>query len=110
MIKSTFWRALALTATLILTGCSHSQPEQEGRPQAWLQPGTRITLPAPGISPAVNSQQLLTGSFNGKTQSLLVMLNAEDQKITLAGLSSVGIRLFLVTYDAKGLRAEQSIV
>ncbi|EHD0885668.1 DUF3261 domain-containing protein, partial [Escherichia coli] len=22
MIKSTFWRALALTATLILTGCS----------------------------------------------------------------------------------------
>lgn len=63
-----------------------------------------------GISPAVNSQQLLTGSFNGKTQSLLVMLNADDQKITLAGLSSVGIRLFLVTYDAKGLRAEQSIV
>lgn len=58
MIKSTFWRAFALTATLILTGCSHSQPEQEGRPQAWLQPGTRITLPAPGISPAVNSQQL----------------------------------------------------
>ncbi len=80
MIKSTFWRAFALTATLILTGCSHSQPEQEGRPQAWLQPGTRITLPAPGISPAVNSQQLLTGSFNGKTQSLLVMLNADDQK------------------------------
>ncbi|EEX6267866.1 lipoprotein, partial [Escherichia coli] len=26
MIKSTFWRAFALTATLILTGCSHSQP------------------------------------------------------------------------------------
>ena len=110
MIKPTFWRAFALTATLILTGCSHSQPEQEGRPQAWLQPGTRITLPAPGISPAVNSQQLLSGSFNGKTQSLLVMLNADDQKITLAGLSSVGIRLFLVTYDAQGLRAEQSIV
>ena len=38
------------------------------------------------------------------------MLNADDQKITLAGLSSVGIRLFLVTYDAQGLRAEQSIV
>ena len=93
MIKSTFWRALALTATLILTGCSHSQPEQEGRPQAWLQPGTLITLPAPGISPAVNSQQLLTGSFNGKTQSLLVMLNAEDQKITLAAVSYTHLTL-----------------
>ncbi|HAT3924888.1 TPA: DUF3261 domain-containing protein [Citrobacter amalonaticus] len=95
---------------LILTGCSHSQKPQEGRPQAWLEPGTRVTLPAPGISPAVNAQQLLTGSFNGKTQSLLVMLNADDKKITLAGLSSVGIRLFLVTYDDKGLHTEQSIV
>ena len=62
------------------------------------------------ISPAVNAQQLLTGRFNGKTQSLLVMLNADDKKITLAGLSSVGIRLFLVTYDDKGLHTEQSIV
>ncbi len=101
--------ALCLFA-LILTGCSHSQKAQEGRPQAWLEPGTRVTLPAPGISPAVNAQQLLTGRFNGKTQSLLVMLNADDKKITLAGLSSVGIRLFLVTYDDKGLHTEQSIV
>lgn len=110
MIKPTLWRTAALVATLILTGCSHSQQEQEGRPQAWLEPGTRVTLPAPGISPAVSSQQLLTGSFNGKTQSLLVMLNADDKKLTLAGLSSVGIRLFLVTYDEKGLHSEQSIV
>ena len=88
MIKQTFWRTAALVATLLLASCSHSQPEQKGRPQAWLEPGTRVTLPTPGISPAVNSQQLLTGSFNGKTQSLLV----------------------LVTYDEKGLHTEQSII
>lgn len=102
--------ALALIAALFLAGCSHSQPAPEGRPQAWLEPGTRVTLPPPGISPAISSQQLLTGRFNGHTQSLLVMLNADDKKLTLAGLSSVGIRLFLVTYDEKGLHAEQSIV
>lgn len=110
MITSTFRHIAALATILLLAGCSHSQKPQDGRPQAWLEPGTRVTLPAPGISPAVDSQQLLTGRFNGKTQSLLVMLNADDQKITLAGLSSVGIRLFLVTYDEKGLQAEQSIV
>ena len=48
MIKPTFWRAFALTATLILTGCSHSQPEQEGRPQAWLQLARASPLPATG--------------------------------------------------------------
>ncbi|MGF7448623.1 DUF3261 domain-containing protein, partial [Klebsiella michiganensis] len=37
MIKPTFWRAIALIATLILAGCSSSQPEQQGRPQAWLE-------------------------------------------------------------------------
>jgi len=106
-----FCRATALIAALLLAGCSHSTQNTDGkRPQAWLQPGTKVTLPAPGISPAVNSQQLLTGSFNGQTQSLLVMLNADAHKITLAGLSSVGIRLFLATYDENGISTEQSII
>ena len=105
-----FYRAVALTAALLLAGCSHSTDTQETRPQARLQPGTRVTLPPPGISPAVSSQQLLTGSFNGQTQSLLVMLNADAHKVTLAGLSSVGIRLFLATYDETGIHTEQSIV
>ncbi len=102
--------SLLVAAALILAGCSHVHKPQASRPQAWLAPGARVTLPAPGISPSVSSQQLLTGSFNGKTQSLLVMLNADDKKLTLAGLSSVGIRLFLVTYDQQGVHTEQSIV
>ncbi|QCE21929.1 DUF3261 domain-containing protein [Enterobacter bugandensis] len=104
------YRAVALAAALLLAGCSHSTDTKETRPQAWLQPGTKVTLPPPGISPAVSSQQLLTGSFNGQTQSLLVMLNADAHKVTLAGLSSVGIRLFLATYDESGIHTEQSIV
>ncbi len=106
-----FWQACALGATLLLAGCSHSTKQDEnGRPQAWLEPGARVTLPAPGITPSVSSQQLLTGTFNGQTQSLMVMLNADEKKVTLAGLSSVGIRLFLATYDDKGLHTEQSII
>jgi hypothetical protein len=105
-----FYRAVALAAALLLAGCSHSTNTKETRPQAWLQPGTKVTLPPPGISSAVSSQQLLTGSFNGQTQSLLVMLNADAHKVTLAGLSSVGIRLFLATYDETGIHTEQSIV
>ena len=115
MIRPIFHRlkqapAAILAVAMLLTGCSHSSPENDVRPQAWLEPGTRVTLPAPGISPALSSQQLLTGSFNGNTQSLLVMLNADSQKVTLAGLSSVGIRLFLATYDETGIHTEQSIV
>ena len=105
-----FYRAAVLFVAMLLAGCSHSNNTDSARPQAWLQPGTKVTLPPPGITPAVSSQQLLTGSFNGQTQSLLVMLNADAHKVTLAGLSSVGIRLFLATYDATGIHTEQSIV
>lgn len=99
-----------LAALLMLAGCSHSTANDSKRPSAWLQPGTRVVLPAPGISPAINTQQLLTGTFKGTSQSLMVLLNADDKKLTLAGLSSVGIRLFLVTYDETGIHSEQSIV
>jgi len=105
-----FYRAAALAATLLLAGCSHSTDTEGTRPQAWLQPGTQVTLPPPRITPAIRSQQLLTGRFNGQTQSLLVLLNADGQKVTLAGLSSVGIRLFLATYDGTGIHTEQSVV
>ncbi len=109
-MMNAFYRAAALAATLLLAGCSHSTDTEETRPLAWLQPGTQVTLPPPGISPAIRSQQLLTGRFNGQTQSLLVLLNADGQKVTLAGLSSVGIRLFLATYDNTGIHTEQSVV
>ncbi|WP_436893480.1 DUF3261 domain-containing protein [Siccibacter turicensis] len=105
------WRAGALCAVFFLTACSHTQrSDGAATPQAWLEPGVRVTLPAPGISPSVSSQQLLSGRFNGQIQSLLVMMDADDKKLSLAGLSSVGIRLFLVTYDAQGIHTEQSIV
>ncbi|MEX3021766.1 DUF3261 domain-containing protein [Kluyvera sp. STS39-E] len=103
-------KAVIVLSALLLAACSHPQPQNSARPQAWLEPGTRVTLPPPGISTPLSAQQLLTGSFNGSSQSLLVILNADEKKVTLAGLSSVGIRLFLLTYDDKGLHSEQSIV
>ena len=109
-MMNAFYRVAALAATLLLAGCSHSTDTEETRPLAGLQPGTQVTLPPPGITPAIRSQQLLTGRFNGQTQSLLVLLNADGQKVTLAGLSSVGIRLFLATYDNTGIHTEQSVV
>ena len=98
--------ALLLMLSLLLSGCAkHDSPSE--RPTAWLKPGVRITLPAPGISPAFQQQQLLTGHAKGKTQSLLVLLSADSQQVSLAGLSSLGIRLFRVTYDKNGIHTQQ---
>ncbi|CAM3406413.1 MULTISPECIES: DUF3261 domain-containing protein [Yersinia] len=99
---------LAMSLALMLTACA-TKPA-DNRPQAWLKPGVKVSLPAPGITPAVNEQQLLTATVKGKQQSLLVLLNADRQQLSLVGLSSLGIRLFKLTYDTQGIESEQSIV
>ncbi|CCG86909.1 DUF3261 domain-containing protein [Erwinia piriflorinigrans] len=102
-------RLLALMCCAwLLTGCADRA--DPARPQAWLKPGVRVILPPPQIAPPFSQQQLLTGRFKGKQQSLLVLLSADGQQLTLAGLSSLGIRLFRVTYDANGIHSEQSLV
>lgn len=103
------WRApLILLCVLTLTACASVADGQ--RPQAWLKPGVRITLPAASITPSINEQQLLSATVKGKQQSLLVLLNADSEQLSLVGLSSLGIRLFMVTYDQQGIHTEQSIV
>ena len=97
-----------LCAVLLLSGCARNADDT--RPQAWLKPGVRVMLPAPGINPPFSQQQLLSGSFKGKQQSLLVLLSADSQRLTLVGLSSLGIRLFRVSYDDRGIHREQSLV
>lgn len=97
-----------ILALLLLAGCMSDQ--NQSQPKAWLKRGTKVTLPAPTLASPLHHQQLLTATVNDKQQSLLVMLDIDGQKITLAALSPVGIRLFKVTYDATGIHTEQSIV
>lgn len=103
-IKPNLFIALML---LLLSGCtllSHNS-----QPTAWLKPGVQITLPAPLLEHPIRRQQLLTATVNGKSDSLLTLMNADGKQLTLAGLSPLGIRLFKVTYSSKGIETEQSI-
>ncbi|CDL86541.1 DUF3261 domain-containing protein [Xenorhabdus cabanillasii] len=101
-------RLFILSLVCLLTACTNLP--KHGTPNAWLKPGVRISLPEPGIMPAINEQQLLTATVNGKPQSLIVLLNANEHQLSLAGLSSLGIRLFRLNYDKDGIHAEQSLV
>ncbi|MDX7997953.1 DUF3261 domain-containing protein [Xenorhabdus sp. Reich] len=104
-------RLFILSLICLLAGCtSFLQSIPSHSPSAWLKPGVRVSLPAPTITPAINEQQLLTATMKGKQQSLIVLLSANEQHLSLAGLSSLGIRLFKLDYDQNGIHAEQSIV
>src|SRR5476649_100552 len=97
---------LPLLLVMLLTACA-GEPKA---PSAWLKPGVVTRLPAPGIDPAISEQQLLTATVQCRQQSLLVLLNADRRQLTLVGLSSLGIRLFTLTYDQQGVHTVQSVV
>lgn len=105
MIKA---KGLLITVALLLAGCA-SHPDGDSLPKAWLKPGVRVSLPSPVLNEKLDQQQLLTGTVDGKQQSLLVLLNADGQTLQLAGLSPLGIRLFKVRYDSRGVHTEQTI-
>lgn len=99
-------RLFSLLMLVLIAGCV-SQTERT--PSAWLKPGVKVELPSPGLDVPMSEQQLLTAKVKGKSHSLIALLDVNQERISLAGLSSLGVRLFLVTYDSSGIRTEQSI-
>ncbi|NUU65384.1 DUF3261 domain-containing protein [Enterobacteriaceae bacterium BIT-l23] len=101
-------RGALLALSLALSACSNHDDSQ-GRPEAWLKPGVEVTLPAPTQIVPFSAQQLLTAQVDGQTHSLVVVLEADGQRLRLAGLSPLGVRLFSLNYDERGVKTEQAI-
>lgn len=96
-----------LLCLLILAGCnSHSN---KNIPQAWLKIGTKVVLPDPELSPPLTAQQLLTTRMHDKSHALLTILEAKDRRVSLIGLSTLGIKLFTITYTYQHIETEKNI-
>ena len=102
---------LFLTATALLllqTGCvTRTRPLSV--PIANLDTQTQIKLPPPTLSaPAATlyREQLLHATANGRTHTLHTVLEIDGQKIKLAGLTTLGLRLFRLTYENQSIQVE----
>lgn len=104
-------RGLLLPIVLLgalLTGCAGSSSTADA-PSAWLKPGTRVALPLPALAEPFSQQQLLTAEVKGQRHTMMVLLNADGQRLTLVGMSPLGIRLFNLVYDEQGIHSRQFI-
>ncbi len=98
-------KCLLLIVVLFTTACTTKNPA----PKAWISKDIQVNLPEPHRATALHTQQLLLTTVDDKTHSLIVLLDADKDQISLVGLSPLGIRLFKATYDQNGIRSEQSI-
>lgn len=95
---------LPLLLAALLGACA-APPAPENR--AYLAPGASLVLPTPVRDQPLYRQQLLSAHSRGGEHQLLTVLEADGQRLTLAGLTPSGIRLFRLGYDGKHIQTEQ---
>ena len=104
-------RCLSWVCVLVLwlTGCASTTTPEVSRPEANLTPEVVVPLPAPIRDSPLHVEQILTAQIKGQTNghSLLVVMEADGQRLSLVGFSLLGVRLFRVEYGVDGIRVEQ---
>lgn len=108
-MRSRISLALVGALTLWLAGCASTTPPESTRPEANLTPQVVVPLPAPTRDSPLHVEQILTAQIKGQTNghSLLVVMEADGQRLSLVGFSLLGVRLFRVDYGVDGIRVEQ---
>jgi hypothetical protein len=97
----TFQFVKVLMVTCLLSGCAvFDKSEVTGQPVA-------IPL-APPVGPARRIVQQITAVWPGRQETLLCVLELDEQRIAMAGLSNDGLSLFNLTYDGKKLELYKS--
>ena len=104
-------RCLSWVCVLVLwlTGCASTTTPEVSRPEANLTPEVVVQLPSPIRAVPLHVEQILTAQIKGQTNghSLLVVMEADGQRLSLVGFSLLGVRLFRVEYGNDGIRVEQ---
>ncbi|WP_448007573.1 DUF3261 domain-containing protein [Aeromonas caviae] len=104
-------RCLSWVCVLVLwlTGCASTTTPEVSRPEANLTPEVVVQLPSPIRAVPLHVEQILTAQIKGQTNghSLLVVMEADGQRLSLVGFSLLGVRLFRVEYGVDGIRVDQ---
>ena len=104
-------RSLSWLCVLVvwLTGCASTTAPEAAKPEANLTPEVVVPLPSPSRATPLHVEQILTARIQGQSSghSLLVVMEADGQRLSLVGFSLLGVRLFRVEYGMDGIRVEQ---
>ncbi|MDR0535657.1 MAG: DUF3261 domain-containing protein [Puniceicoccales bacterium] len=98
-------RVLVFLLSFVLLGACATV----GTSQPVFQPSPKefATLPKPAIARPFHREQLLVAKTDGGIHSLQTILDADGEKITFAGVSTLGARLFKIVYTSGQIEVEQ---
>ena len=89
----------SILITLTCTACSGSSRDNAQTQKVFLEPNQSVVLPKFTYENKLSLKQLMTTTYQDKTQSLIVFLNFDKDLIEIKGMSTSFINLFSVKYQ-----------
>ncbi|MCX8573712.1 MULTISPECIES: DUF3261 domain-containing protein [unclassified Gilliamella] len=96
---------LILALTTLISACAH----QSEQPKAWLTKQINIKLPSPKFNQPYHDQQLLKFKYHNHENSIITLVDANQNQLKVVALSALGVRLFELEYDGKNVKTKQNI-
>lgn len=96
---------LVLVLTILISACAH----QSEQPKAWLTKQVNIKLPSPKFDQTYHDQQLLKFKYHNHENSIITLVDANQNQLKVVALSALGVRLFELEYDGKNIKTKQNI-
>lgn len=93
-----------LLLAMLVTACT-SKPKAE----AWLTKETKVNLPIPNLNQNYHDQQLLKFKYKNQENSLITLVDVNQNQLKVIGLSVLGIRLFEIEYNGEIIKTKQNI-
>lgn len=98
-----------LVFTILLFAMLISACATKPKAEAWLTKETKVNLPIPNFQQNYHDQQLLKFKYKNQENSLITLVEANQNELKVVGLSALGVRLFEIQYNGEIIKTKQNI-
>ena len=109
MKRKVLFTAIIFALISVLCSCSSTEQKKSGEVKAYITKEIEVPIPKAEFESEESFDQLLSTTYNGKKNSLLVSSVIKHNSITVTGLTPGYLKLFTLTYDDNGVSTQYSV-
>ena len=109
MNRNHLFSAIIFSLLSLLVACSSTEQKKTDELKAYITKEIEISVPKAKFDTEESFDQLLSTTYNGKKSSLLVSSVIKKNSISVTGLTPGYLKLFTLTYDESGIKAEYPV-
>ena len=109
MKRKCLFTAIIFTLLSMLCACSSTEKQKAHDVKAYITKEIEVTIPKAQFENEDSFDQIVSTTYNGKKNSLLVSSVIKHNSITVTGLTPGYLKLFTLTYDDNGVSTEYSV-